>query len=69
MAVHGLCPADIGGSILANGNLVFSREFAWHAGTPQHFITDVPENELMQLGQLFEACIDVGMDAGDQLEL
>jgi hypothetical protein len=45
------------------------RQVAGHARGPQHLLADRAHRELVDLGQLLQAAVGIGMHAGDQLEL
>ena len=67
--VHRLGTAEIGSAVLPDGNVVIGRQSAGHAGAPHQFVADVAVDDLVDFGELRQALVDVGVDAGDQLEL
>ena len=68
-AVDGLGAADEGAAVLPDGNLVVGGQRAGHAGAPQRLAVDVGQRDLVDLGQLGQAGLDVLVHAGDQLHL
>ena len=69
VAVDGLGAADVGAAVAADRDQLVLGQAARHAAAPEHFVADLAVDDLVDLGQLAQAAVDVGVHAGDQLEL
>src|SRR6185436_15470973 len=68
-AIDCLRAADVGASEAADWNVLVRGQGAGHARTPKRFVADMPANELMDLAQLVQTAVHLGVYTGDQLEL
>ncbi len=69
LPVDRLKPADIGGAVAPERNLILVGQLARHARAPEQVIAKLPVNDLVDLDQLVEAGVDARVHAGDELEL
>ncbi len=69
VAVRGLEPPRVGSAVARDGDVVVVRQPAGHARAPQQLVAQVPIDHLVQLGELEQALVHVGVRRRDQLEL
>ena len=68
-AVDVLRAAHVGRAVLAEGNGIVGGQAAGHACAPEQLVADRAVDDLVDLGQIVEAALRVGVHAGDELQL